>query len=304
MNLVICLLMARRFVPRTELRRVIEGYHGLDDSAFARMFERDKAELRDLGVAIETNEETAWTPEEIGYRIVRRDVELAPIEFSAAEIAALGLAAQVWDSATRAGQAVSALAKLRAAGIDPDPGRLTALAPSVGAKESAFAPMWTAMIEQARVTFGYHGRVRRLEPWAMTCRHGAWYVIGEDLDAGESRTYKLVRVEGAVRRGPAGAFQRPNGVDVDALLDKLELSQPDAHAVIAVRDGCAAALRRSATPAVWDDPVPPGFHAYQLAYASHQDVVGELCANGSDVIVLAPHDLRAAVVAQLEAVAR
>ena len=303
MNLAICLLMARRFVPKAELREVIEGYRDLDDYAFAKMFERDKAELRGLGVAIETNETQAWTAEEIGYRIVRRDVELPPIEFTAAELAALGLAAQVWDAATQADEAVSALAKLRAAGADPDPGRLAALAPSVGAKEDAFAPLWKAMLDAAPVMFGYHGRTRHVDPWAMTCRNGAWYVIGFDTDVAEPRTFKLVRIDGEVAAGVPGTVERPADVDVDALFDKVEQSAPDAEAVVAVRGDAAPALRRSAMPVDWDGPLLAGYQAFRMSYPSRRDVVGELCAHGSDVLVLAPAELRQAVVAQLQEVA-
>ena len=304
MNLAICLLMARRFVPKAELREVIEGYRGLDDAAFAKAFERDKAELRGLGVAIETNEAQAWAPEEIGYRILRRDVELPPIEFTATEIAALGLATRVWDAATQAEEAVSALAKLRAAGVDPDPGRLAALAPSVGAKEDAFAPLWKAMLDAAPVTFGYRGRTRHVEPWAMTCRKGAWYVIGFDTDAAEPRTYKLVRMDQSVAVGAPGTVQRPADVDIDALFDKAEFSAPDAQAVVALRDDAAPALRRAAEPVnpEPDAPLPPGFRAFRIFYPSRRDIVGELCALGPDVLVLAPPELREAVMAQLREV--
>ena len=304
MNLAICLLMARRFVPKVELREVIEGYRGLGDDAFAKIFERDKAELRALGVVIETNEAQAWGPDEIGYRILRRDFELPPIEFTAAELAALGLAAQVWDGATQADEAVRALAKLRAAGADPDPGRLAALAPSVGAREDAFAPLWKALVDAAPVTFGYHGRTRRLDPWALTCRNGAWYVIGFDADAAGPRTYKLMRIDGAVGVGAAGKVVRPAEVDVDALFDKREQSAPDARAVVALRVGAAPALRRSAEPVEWDGPLPSGYQAVRLSYPSRRDVVGELCSLGADVLVLDPPELRDAVVTQLKRVGR
>ena len=160
MNLAICLLMARRFIEKSQIREVVEGYHDLTDAAFERTFERDKDELRRLGVPVETGSNDALFPDEVGYRILRKDFELPPIEFSAAETAALGLAATVWESATQAGQTVSALAKLRAAGVDPDPSRLSVLAPSVGAREPAFAGVWSACAERAPISFGYRGEIR------------------------------------------------------------------------------------------------------------------------------------------------
>ena len=115
MNLTICLLMSRRFVEKTRIRQVVEGYRDLSDGAFERTFERDKDELRSMGVAVETGSNDVLFPDEVGYRIRRESFELPAIEFTPAETAALGLAASVWESATQAGQATSALAKLRAA---------------------------------------------------------------------------------------------------------------------------------------------------------------------------------------------
>ena len=153
LNLTICLLLARRFIEKSRIREVVEGYHNLSDAAFERTFERDKDDLRGMGVPVETGSNNPLFPDEVGYRIRRKDFELPAIEFTPAETAALGLAATVWESATQADQAVSALAKLRAAGVDPDPERLAGLAPSIGAREPAFASIWAATLERVPVSY-------------------------------------------------------------------------------------------------------------------------------------------------------
>jgi hypothetical protein len=48
MNLVICLLVSRGYVPKSKIRQVVGGYGEQSDEAFERMFERDKEELREL----------------------------------------------------------------------------------------------------------------------------------------------------------------------------------------------------------------------------------------------------------------
>lgn len=86
MNLALCLLGARRPLSKRELRDSIEAYveaarpdrgvsvrpekggSGSDDS-FNRMFERDKDDLRELGLVIETVENLDG---EVGY-LARRD---------------------------------------------------------------------------------------------------------------------------------------------------------------------------------------------------------------------------------------
>jgi len=322
MNLTICLLMARRFVERERIRELVEGYHGLSDVAFERTFERDKEELRALGVPIETGSNSSLFPDEVGYRIRRTDFELPPLEFDAAETAALGLASTVWEQARLAEDAVRAVAKLRAAGVDPDASRAAALAPSMGAHEPAFEPLWQALLTRTRVRFRYRDVDREVEPWALTYRRGAWYLVGFDATRGEERLFKVARVQDAPAPvGGPGAYAVPD-VDLDARLAGIEPARPTAEALIAIKDAAAPDLRRRATPLDADAPdlrraaphptprdgaraaaaVPPGYAPHRLPYAEPADVAGELAAYGADVVVLAPPELRAAVVDHLRGV--
>ena len=304
MNLAICLLMSRRFVDKARIREVVEGYHDLSDSAFERTFERDKDELRRIGVPVETGSNDPLFPDEVGYRILRADFELPPIEFTPAETAALGLAASVWESATQAGRTASALAKLRAAGVDPDPTRLAALAPTVGAREPAFPSIWAAYTERAPISFGYRGDIRRVEPWAMTYRRGAWYLLAHDRGRKAPRVFKVARLDGpAPRIGKPGSYHLPADLDVAAAWRTLEPASRDETALLAVRDGRANDLRATGTPEPAADGVPAGYHAYRVAYSRPGDFAAELCARGADVLVLAPDALRGSVIARLEAVA-
>lgn len=302
MNLAICLLMSRRYLEKARIREIVEGYHDLSDAAFERTFERDKDELRSLGVPVETGSNDVFFPDEVGYRIRREDFELPAIEFTAAETAALGLAATVWESATQAGQTTSALAKLRAAGVDPDPSRLAALAPAIGAREPAFDTVWAAYAERAPISFSYRGETRQVEPWAMTSRRGAWYLLGYDRGRQEARMFKLARIDGAASRiGKPGSYQVSDTMDVDAAWTRLEPAAPDEVGIVALRTGRAHDLRRRAVPD--ETPVPSGFEAFAVSYSRAGDFVAEVCAHGPDVIVLAPAALRQAVIEHLTAVA-
>ncbi|MDQ3154902.1 MAG: WYL domain-containing protein, partial [Actinomycetota bacterium] len=69
-NLVLCLLSTRQYLPAERIRSIVSGYAGApSDEAFFRMFERDKAELRDLGIPLETGRSPGMEAGE-GYRIV------------------------------------------------------------------------------------------------------------------------------------------------------------------------------------------------------------------------------------------
>ena len=75
-----------------------------------RMFERDKDELRSMGIPVDTVTDTSG--EVVGYRIVEESYALQPIDFTVDERAAVAVAAQVWSRAAIAPVAGTALRKL------------------------------------------------------------------------------------------------------------------------------------------------------------------------------------------------
>ncbi|MEV1179522.1 DNA-binding transcriptional regulator, partial [Nonomuraea sp. NPDC049784] len=118
LNLVICLLATRRPLSAEQIRHAVPGYDRDGDEAFQRMFERDKNELREIGIPIDVVRDP-WE-DEPGYRIERESYELPEITLEPDEAAVLGLAAQVWQRASLAEAASGALLKLRAGGVATD----------------------------------------------------------------------------------------------------------------------------------------------------------------------------------------
>ena len=118
LSIVVLLLSTRRYLTAEEIRAAVYGYPEQYD-AFKRMFERDKEELRELGIPLETGLNNALD-EEPGYRISRQDYELPEIQLEPDEAAVLGIALRVWQSAELAGAAAGALLKLKAAGLPDD----------------------------------------------------------------------------------------------------------------------------------------------------------------------------------------
>jgi len=293
-NLTIALLTARSFIAKSRLRDMVEGYRDLNDENFDRQFERDKDSLRALGAPIETGTDDRYFADEPGYRIKRDDFELPPVSFTPDEAAVLVTAAQVWQQASTAESTVRALTKLWASGVDPDTDRLAALRPHISAKEPAWQPLWDALQARQRVTFFYHGVARQVAPYALAYRRGAWYLAGFDDTRGAPRLFKLGRIQGAVAPlGENGAYDLP-ATPTDELLAGLEEAQPDATALLDVRDGRAPWLTRRAEPV---DGAPAGWRRWRLPYASGGAVVDEIAMGGVDVRVVEPAELADAVAA-------
>src|SRR5438270_610382 len=121
MNLVIALLSTRTFITAEKIRKIVQGYEdSSSDEAFSRMFERDKNELRDLGIPLETGRVSKFDPTE-GYRINREAYALPAVELTTDEAAAVAVATQLWQSPELITATQGALLKLRAAGVDVDP---------------------------------------------------------------------------------------------------------------------------------------------------------------------------------------
>jgi proteasome accessory factor B len=304
LNLVICLLHTRRHLSVQEIRELVPGYAQDSDEAFRRMFERDKEELRDLGIPLETGSDTAAHDDELGYRIARRDYELPPISLEPDEAAALGLAARLWQSAPLAGATGSALLKLRAAGVDA-PESSGALEPRVGAGEPAFEACLAAVTEGRSLRFGYRasGRAtpeeRAIDPWGVVWWHGRWYVVGHDPARDDVRVFRLSRIVGAATAaGEAGSVKVPPDTDLRALVARMAGEEPNSSATVRVRPGAAWALRSEATAST---PDTGGWDRLEIGYSDPERFADRVTGYGADVIVLGPDEARDAVVRRLSA---
>lgn len=305
LNLTICLLVSGRYLSKSRIRDAVEGYHDLSDAAFERTFERDKDELRSLGVPIEVGNYDALFDDEPGYRILSSEFELPAIDLDAEEASVVGVAARVWQHASVAESTMSAMAKLRAAGVEPDASQLSSLEPSVQASEPAFEPLWNAVLERIRVTFTYRdGRLRTLEPWGMTSSKGRWYVIGRDVDRDAVRMFKLSRIGGQPRLASRpGAYDVPADLDLRALARSLAPPEPTADALLAIRQGKAPTLTRRGRPSTVDRELPNGFEVFAVGFSEVNAMAEEIAQHAADVVVLEPVELRTEVIRGLTAVA-
>jgi len=308
LNLVICLLATRRFLSVQEIRSAVPGYDQDTEDAFRRMFERDKEDLREIGIPLETGTNSAVHDDEPGYRIARRDYELPDIVLEPDEAAALGLAARLWQSAPLAGATGSALLKLQAAGVEPVAAP-AALEPRVGATEPAFAGCLQAVRDGRAVTFTYRGsgqaapQLRHVQPWGVVSWRGRWYLVGHDDDRGAERVFRLSRIVGAVRPvGPAGAVVPPPDVDLRAMVGRMAVEEPRETARVSLRPGAGWELRREAT-AAGDDPDREGWTVVDVGFSDPERFADRVTGYGVDAVVLAPEEARAAVVRRLRGLA-
>ncbi|MEP6648425.1 MAG: WYL domain-containing protein [Lapillicoccus sp.] len=313
LNLVIALLSTRMPLSKARIRAAVPQYHGTaSDEAFDRMFERDKDELRELGIPLATMLIDPVFDDELGYRIDKREYALPEISFEPDEVAALSLAARTWTRASLAGAAASGLRKLRAAGVTMDEASLVGIEPVVRTTEEAFEPLRRAVRDRLAVIFGYRkpdaeSGTRHLQPWGLAQWHGRWYLTGFDLDRGAPRVFRVGRIDTVVTStGPAGAYDIPADHDPRKMVDSTQMpTSPPRVATLRVRPGSGNALRRRGR--VLSETAGSGpddeWSSVEVDFRDVDRLADEVTGYGPEVLAVEPTDLKEAVVRRLNGVA-
>ncbi|MGE2688827.1 helix-turn-helix transcriptional regulator [Mycolicibacterium pulveris] len=315
MNLVIALLSTNTFITAERIRETVYGYsEHASDEAFSRMFERDKNELRDLGIPLETGRVSQFDPTE-GYRINREAYALPAVELTADEAAAVAVATQLWESPELITATQGALLKLRAAGVDIDAVDAavsiasTAALPGLRGSEDVLGILLSAIDAGRAVQFPHRSSrsdpytTRTVEPWGVLTDKGRWYLVGHDRDRNATRTFRLSRIGAEVTPiGPAGAVSRPEGVDLREIVDRAVGEWPTTgEARIWVAEGRATALRRQATVVGPRRLNGRAGEEITIDIGMLDRLAREVASYGPDAVALEPQALRDDVVARLRA---
>jgi proteasome accessory factor B len=300
LKLTATLLETRRPLPAREIQERVEGYSP-DLVAFRRQFERDKKELKDLGIPLLISDIAFTDPPESGYRIppdqyYLRDPGLTDDEMAALQLAASAVRVEGVDSTG----ALWKLGGVRERLLARSAGEVTAVP-----VDERVVTLWGAINEHRPVTFTYRDEARHLDPYRLEYVRGRWYVDGFDHDRAGGRQFRLDRMGPTVTAGPAGSFERPpidlagspreswqmgGGEPVTAEV----LFDPDVAPIALGIFGAGAVLRRHDDGSVVMTvgvANTGGFRSFVFSFLDHCEVLG-------------PPELRAAVVDWLRAMVK
>jgi proteasome accessory factor B len=307
-SLVLALLASENGLTRTEILSTVQGYRQryLDTGMTAgleRQFERDKDDIRELGVPLETIEapDDPGNNQNLRYRIPRGEYELpADIAFSPEETTLLNLAAMVWREGSLSGESRRAILKLRSLGVTSDEPVL-GYAPQLRIRDAAFEPLSAALEKRQIVRFGYlkpgerEARTRTVAPIALIQHQGRWLLHAEDQNVHQTRNFLLRRIVTPVTSTRQG-FEPFAADATDRALDDLERVWDERVAAVEVLPGSDAATRlgkRRGTTASADGTLA-------LHYTDINLFADELAGFGPEVLVRSPRELRDAVIMRLE----
>ena len=297
-NLTIALLATKRYLTKDEIFRSIEGYEGSAESK-ERMFERDKDDLRSIGIEIEVGGLDPLFNDEAGYRIKPENYKLDLGEISGTDIALLSLAAQAWNGAALNSAANSALVKLKSIGIDSDIDSIPTLAPRMAWSSQELQVLLEAISKKRKIKFTYLSSelqedAREVFPYGVATRDGHWYFSGLDCHKNEVRTFRFDRVIGEIGlSGKDDSFEIPQGFD---LLQTLEIVTERKIARIDIRKNKALSLRKSASVVAdlgeWE--------RFDIEYFDSKSFIDSILWHLDDVLVIEPEELRVSIIELLK----
>lgn len=302
-NLVIALRETRRAMTAADIHERVAGYGQPDYQAFRRMFERDKADLRDLGVPIETVALDA-SDDRSAYRIDPRRYNLPEVALAPDELAALAVAVQATGLAD---EAEGGLRKLEVAAGEPGTARMVKRSPlGISLDAPHREVLVAAQVSRTTVQFRYRplGRdaaTRTVDPYAIVNRRGRWYLVGFDHDRDDRRAYRLDRVEGVVRpSGDPGAFAAPpSDIGVEDVVPTPPSGAPDAAQVLATDEVAWQVARRARGGG---EPGPRRWTRFTVGVRDPDEFASWVLSFGPDVCVEGPAELREAVMTRLQAI--
>lgn len=284
LNLTAVLLDTDRPIPAEVIKRRVEGYPD-GAKSFHRAFERDKEDLRSLGIPLRIDRVPGADPPLDGYRIPPEEYYLPDPGLDPDELAALHLASMAVRvdglGEREALWKLGGLSDLRAEDM-------------VGAVASvptnpALVPLFGAVTARRQVRFTYNGEDRTVDPWRLDFQRGRWYLTAYDHLREDERNFRLDRIvddveivgepgSGSSSRRPATGRPLPAWQIGDETPTIVQLRVDPARVAWAKQQfGPDVSIEPEADGgAIFEVPVvmPAAFRSLVLEFLDHAEILG------------------------------
>lgn len=285
-NLTMALLATKRYLSKGEIFSQVAGYTGSAETK-ERMFERDKEDLRALGIEIQVGSHDPLFDDELGYRILESDYEFNLGDLTPVELSYLSLAAKLWRNQLFASSGALALVKIDAHSGSALREEFGTSLLSLENETPLFAPVWEAITSKKLISFTYRSKTeakRSIAPYGLTMWRGAWYLAGEDLEKKEVRVFKVARITSDISfEGKSDSFVLPEGFNIQDHLIMVR-DEPNVEFTARVRVGKCQSLRRQSTAenidGEWD----------RITFTLGSDWREKILWFGPDIVLESPKD--------------
>ena len=292
-NLTLALLASKRYLSKAEILRNIPGYEGSPETK-ERMFERDKDDLRSLGIQIDVNNFDPLFEDEQGYLIKSDSFQFAENEFTKEELLLLTMAANLWHDSAVEIDSQNALLKIQSLSGPVENDMTTTPTLRITEDWQLLVSIFTAVQNKQILEFSYRGKKRQVNPYGLYSSKGFWYLIAFEINV--IKSFKLVRIEGEVDLiGEKDAFEKPVNFNVGNFL-KEESNSVSLASKLQVRKGAALSLRNKFTVKDLDSE----WDLMDIPYTNEQELLEMVLWHGTDLKLIEPAALRQLLVANLE----
>jgi proteasome accessory factor B len=292
-NLTLALLASKRYLSKAEILRNIPGYEGSPETK-ERMFERDKDDLRSLGIQIDVNNFDPLFEDEQGYLIKSDSFQFAENEFTKEELLLLTMAANLWHDSAVEIDSQNALLKIQSLSGPVENDMTTTPTLRITEDWQLLVSIFTAVQNKQILEFSYRGKKRQVNPYGLYSSKGFWYLIAFEINV--IKSFKLVRIEGEVDLiGEKDAFEKPDNFNVGNFL-KEESNSVSLVSKLQVRKGAALSLRNKFTVKDLDSE----WDLMDIPYTNEQELLEMVLWHGTDLKLIEPAALRQLLVANLE----
>lgn len=298
-NLTMALLASRRFVTKSEIFRRVAGYSGSQETK-ERMFERDKDDLRALGIEIEVGGHDPAFEDEPGYRISPERYQLPSKSFTPTELGLISVALNLWRGSAREDETDNVLRRFQSLGVTVQHPQGLALQ-NISIDEAGLTEITEALAARQTIRFSYvkkgmkQGEIRRVNPMGLSAWQGSWYLVGEDLDREDIRAFKLNRFDSGIEKiGTSGGYEIPKDFSVKEYLVMYQRSE--SIATIHLRKNQGQNLRALATKQEQRDEE---WDVVSIPLDDPQALIREILWSGDDAIVIEPIELRDQIIGVL-----
>lgn len=297
-NLTLGLLSSKRYLTKNEIFRNVAGYNGSPET-MERMFERDKDELRGLGIEIEVGQIDPLFEDEQGYLIRSANIQIQPEEFTKEELLLMTMAGNLWKESALSGISENALIKV--ASLDGGIGFNNIPLPLIEDEKfniGIFETIIEAIQQNKYLTFGYKNKQRIVAPFGLKNTKGFWYLIAQERDK-EIKVFKLIRIQSEIEiLDNEGNFTKPENFEMNSYLESI-LKEEQSEAVLRVRENKVNRLRSKGVVTDSTD----GWDTLQITFDDLSDFIKDILWYGDDIYVVSPTDLRNEIVKNLKQVA-
>jgi proteasome accessory factor B len=299
-NLTLALLATKRYLKKSEILSNVAGYEGTQE-AKERMFERDKDDLRSLGIEIEVGDLDIFFEDEPGYRIPQKSYELNVPNLSGRELALLSIASSFWNDSVLAPNAQSGIRKLQSLGIPATLEFEFRMKYRFDNPSELLEEIAKAILQKSKIKFSYDSsslKVRHLEPYRIVFWNSYWYLIGMDIDRTGIRLFKLSRFLGGIEISKKkNEFEIPSDFAVGEHLPKSDVEVIHS-AKIEIRRETGTLLRQRGKLLSQGSE----YDTYELNYENERVFLRELIWHVANVRILEPANIKEQLLAIIDGV--